>query len=565
MPRDNETNWDGFPLTRIWRIFIKLPHVFLSNLFNQTITMLIKRISVCPLFVLLPARILFLLVLTGLFCMPLPLQASGPVNGTQASPAKSPGESFLANGPGESSLAFRLERHVSTLAADSMEGRGLGTEGKILAKRYIAEQFRLSGIKPLGDDFLQHLSLRVGVARVPATNVVGYLEGSDPVLKDEFIVIGAHYDHLGYNYQDGERILYPGADDNASGTAAVIELARHFAQDRDAIGRSIVFVAFDGEESGLLGARRFLEENGLIDPEKIKLMFSLDMVGMYEANRGVSLLGIGTLDGGRTVAERLARQQGLSIRRTTRETPGRTDSEPFGRLGIPSVHVFTGLKSPYHKPEDTFDLLDYAGMARITVFLKALVSEFSLLPSLEPSRYFASLKNPRGVRFETGLLAILGGTSHVFPDEYYSANFAFAFGAGLFLEMQVGRKISIQPEVLYDFNASKAIAGTYRRHSITVPVNLNYNLVGGPGEFGRFYPFAGGYYRHSFAGNDGEFDLDFENLHPAGEWGLNFGIGLEVMGIRLAYTFRTGLSDISAAPERITRTRGHYMTMGWRL
>jgi hypothetical protein len=196
------------------------------------------------------------------------------------------------------SLAARLEAHVATLAADSMEGRGLGTDGKVLAKRYIAEQFRLAGIEPLGEDFLHHLDLRVGVARVPATNVVGFLEGSDPALKDEYIVLGAHYDHLGYDYREGELVLFPGADDNASGTAAVIELARHFAQNRDAVGRSIVFVAFDGEESGLLGARKFVEDIKEIGTEQIKLMFSLDMVGMYAANRGVNLLGMGTVDGG---------------------------------------------------------------------------------------------------------------------------------------------------------------------------------------------------------------------------------------------------------------------------
>ena len=504
----------------------------------------INRIPMRLLTDLLPVRQCLLLVLPVIFLLPtLPVQG---------------------NGFEEPSLASRLETHVAVLSADSMEGRGLGTEGKILAKRYIAEQFRQAGIKPMGEDFLHHLRLRVGLAWVPAANVVGFLPGSDPALKDEYIVLGAHYDHLGYTYRDDERVVYPGADDNASGTAAVIELARHFAQNREAIGRSIVFIAFDGEESGLLGARKFVEDEGPADTLQIRLMFSLDMVGMYAANRGVHLLGMGTLDEGPAIADKLASGMGVSVRRMGSEIPSRTDTQPFGARGIPSVHVFTGSKSPYHKPEDTYDLLDYEGMARVMTFLMALVSDLSFRPSLEPSRYFASLQNPRGVRFIPGFVAHIGTSNHVFPDEYFSANSAFAFGAGLFMELQVGQKFSLQPEVLYDLNASKAIGGTYRRHSVTLPVNLNYNLVGGPREFFRMYPFVGGYYRHSFSGSDGELDLDLGDLHPAGEWGLNFGFGIEAMGIRLAYTWRTGLSDISSTPERPTRMNGSYLSLGFR-
>lgn len=505
------------------------------------------------------------LLLLCMFLLPVSGRADSGLRSTAADDARTQADLARTQAGNDlTSLAARLEAHLATLTADSMEGRGLGTDGKILAKRYIAEQFRLAGIEPLGEDFLQHLDLRVGVARVPATNVVGYLEGSDPVLKDEYIVLGAHYDHLGYDYRDGERVLFPGADDNASGTAAVIELARHFAQNRDAIGRSIVFIAFDGEESGLLGARKFVEDNGTIGTEQIKLMFSLDMVGMYEANRGVSLLGMGTLHGGSDLAQRLASAQGVSIRRMTKDLPIRTDTGPFGELGIPSVHVFTGTNSPYHRPEDTYDLLDYEGMARITTYLKALVSEMSLQPELQPSRRFVAMQNPRRVYFDAGFIAHLGGAKHVFPDEYYKARPVFAFATGLYLEMHVGRRLSVQPEVLYDFNGSKSPAGTYRRHSVTIPVNLNYKLVSGPGGFFRLFPFAGGYYRHSFSGKDGELDFDFDGLHPAGEWGLNFGAGLEVMRVRAAYTWRVGLSDISAVPERPAMTRGHYLTMGFR-
>ncbi|MFP4064736.1 MAG: hypothetical protein ACLFS0_04415 [Bacteroidales bacterium] len=91
-----------------------------------------------------------------------------------------------------SSLTGILKNHVVILSSDTMEGRGLGTEGKILAKNYIAGEFRSIGLQPVGNGYFQQMDLRIGLARVPGTNVIGYLEGSDPELRDEFIVLGAH-------------------------------------------------------------------------------------------------------------------------------------------------------------------------------------------------------------------------------------------------------------------------------------------------------------------------------------------------------------------------------------
>ena len=106
------------------------------------------------------------------------------------------------------SLSDKLKNHVAVLAADSMEGRGLGTEGKILAKHYIAGEFQSAGVQPVGNTYFQHLDLRIGLARVPGANVVGYLEGSNPKLRDEFIILGAHYDHLGYVRENGGKVIF---------------------------------------------------------------------------------------------------------------------------------------------------------------------------------------------------------------------------------------------------------------------------------------------------------------------------------------------------------------------
>lgn len=464
----------------------------------------------------------------------------------------------------EPSLADRLQKHVAILSSDSLEGRGLGTAGKILARDYIADHFRSFGLQPVNEDYFQHLDLRIGLARVPGTNVIGYLPGSDTALGGEYIVLGAHYDHLGYEYRNGERVIYPGADDNASGTAVMIEMARYFSENKEILGRSIIFIAFDAEESGLIGAQRFIGDNEVFDKESIKAMFSLDMVGMYEDNNGLNLLGIGTLEGGHDLARDVAEAEDIRLQRTTHDIEPRTDTRPFGNVGIPSIAAFTGRKSPYHKPEDTHDLLDYDGMARITGYLQALVTEMSMLPELFPSKRFARLQRPYALRFNAGVLGHIGSTHHVYPDEFFRARNVFAFSTGLFVQMHVGPKVSLQPEILYDYNGSQSAKGTYRRHSITIPVNLNVYIAGDPGGMIRAYPIAGGYFRLNMAGKDGDANLDFGTQHPGHEWGVNAGFGLEIMKVHVAYTWRRGLTNISPENDGRVFDIGRYLRIGYR-
>lgn len=468
-----------------------------------------------------------------------------------------------AQDAGNARLPGRLKEHVATLASDSLEGRGLGTEGKVMAKQYIAGRFGDAGLLAFHDDYFQHFDLRIGLARVPGTNVVGYLRGNDPVLRDEYIVVGAHYDHLGYEYSNDRRIIYNGADDNASGVAVVIELAGYFSRNRDLLGRSIIFVAFDAEESGLLGSEIFTGGNEIPDMENIRAMFSLDMVGMYEANSGLHLLGIGTLEGGKELARRVASEQGIRLRDLTSEIPSRTDTWPFGTLGIPSFQAFTGLESPYHQPGDTYDLLDYEGMAGITRYLQALVTEMAAMPELASSRKFKRMQHPLGLRFNTGILANIGSTNHIYPDEFFDANNVFAFSTGLFLKVQAGQIFAVQPEILYDFNGSKSADGTYRRHSLTIPLNLHYYLLSDQRDMVRVFPLAGPWFRYNFAGRDGGEAIDFD-LHPSTEWGISLGFGFEVMRVSMAFTWRRGLTDIPVMPGTSAFHGGRYFTAGLR-
>jgi aminopeptidase YwaD len=487
----------------------------------------------------------------------------------------------------KSALESLLEIHVAVLASDSLEGRGLGTEGKIKAKRYIAVHFREFGLLPIGDDYFQHFDLRFQLVNVPGTNVVGYLPGSDPALKDEYIVIGAHYDHLGYDYEDEEKIIYYGADDNASGTAVLIEMARHFSKNPDAIGRSIIFIAFDAEESGLIGAYSFLneiglserintpcallpapsslKENGALYPEKIRMMFSLDMVGMLKANRSLHLRGIGSLENGEEIAKELATTHNIRVTQTASFIPMFTDTKPFGEAGIPAAHAFTGMKSPYHKPEDTFEKLDYQGMAKITRYLNALITELSKAETLRPSSEFLVRQQPKLFHVKFGVITHLGASFHRYPDEFYRAKSLFAAGFGALFQVQLGKNITAQPELLYDYEGSEFEEGNFRRHSILIPLNLQFSLTDERRDGVRFYPFAGGYFRHSFWGEDFLGGANFKDNYNHQEFGITLGFGLDGAMGHVGYTWRGGLTNISKTGDQKFFFNGNYFTLGFKL
>ncbi len=123
----------------------------------------------------------------------------------------------------------------------------------------------MAGIEPLNGKYLHPFNHREGILNIPGNNVVGVVRGNNPDLKDEYIVLGAHYDHLGWKISGGDTVVYNGADDNASGSASLIEIGRNLAQRKGELGRSVILVAFDGEESGLIGSNHFLNDyHGII-------------------------------------------------------------------------------------------------------------------------------------------------------------------------------------------------------------------------------------------------------------------------------------------------------------
>jgi aminopeptidase YwaD len=471
----------------------------------------------------------------------------------------------------QQSSAVELEKHVTYLASEELQGRGLGTEGALLARQYIKDQFMAAQCKPfVGDDLWQEFQLRMGLAWIPAVNVVGMLEGTDPLLKDEYIVLGAHYDHQGYSLSNGVMTIFPGADDNASGVAAIIELAKYYSLPENRPERSLIFIAFDAEESGLLGAKHFVSELSAEQKSSVKAMFSFDMVGMLSAYKGLDLKGIGALEGGEKLAKKWAQEAEISLKNTSANIEQRTDTAPFAEVGIPSIHVFTGLKSPYHKPEDKADLLDYSGMAKVVDLSALLIKDLANSPSISPTTAFA--KNPEfsGIgasgssKFSLNLLANLGSGHHDYVDNFFKAKPAFSYAAGLGFNFKLSANTHVNMEGLYDYNTSQSAFGTFRRHSLTLPLNLEYGIspVGGF----RAYLFGGAYYRKHLSGKDGDTNLDFDRAYNSDEWGYSLGWGFDIQKFKILFTRRMGITPILSPDFGVkTRAQGTFLTLGYKL
>lgn len=460
-----------------------------------------------------------------------------------------------------------LKKHVRILTADSLEGRGLGTEGAERARNYIINEFREAGIEPFESNYIREFQFRLGVAWLRGQNIIGYIEGSHPALKNEFILIGAHYDHLGYNLSNDEKIIFHGADDNASGVASIIEIGRYFSNNPHLLGRSLIIVAFDAEESGLWGSKYFMI-NPPVKPESIKLMFSLDMVGMYAANKGLDLVGIASFIDGESLAKNLAAKQSVSLRKTSDKIERQTDTAPFGDKGIPAVHVFTGMNSPYHKPEDQWQLLDYEGINLINNYLVQLVEKTSVTSELTPAPSLLVHAGKSQIRKNPppgiGYILNTGAGYHHYKNEFFRANNAFNFSTGIFAELPLSHLFSVQQEILYDFNGSAISEGNFRRHSITLPLNLQFGTSRSGDIPVRFYVLGGAYYRYNFAGKTAGEKMDYVNEYERNEWGYNAGIAMDIFRFTTGFTMRKGLTSITKNGLPEIYDRNAFFTFGYR-
>ena len=239
------------------------------------------------------------------------------------------------------------------------------------------------------------------VTRTPVAtrNVVGVLEGSGPS-SSETVVVGAHYDHLGRggafsgSLMASSQDIHNGADDNASGTAMVLEMVRRLSRRPDLLPRRVVFIAFSGEERGLLGSRHYVEHPPVPLKDTVA-MVNFDMVGRLNGSRELTMIGTGTSPGEEDVVKALGASAGLKIKTVAGMTDGfgGSDHQSFYEKGIPVLFGFTGVHADYHRPTDDTARINFAGMARIADYAELLLLDLLRRPE-RPA--FAKLAEPAG-------------------------------------------------------------------------------------------------------------------------------------------------------------------------
>lgn len=273
----------------------------------------------------------------------------------------------------------RIRADVRYLADDARQGRGVGTVGLDSAGAYLARRFQDAGLEPGGTDgYFQPFALDPSAPALahagitvdgPVRNVVGILAGRGP-LAAETVVLGAHYDHLGLGGMgsldpDSAGIVHNGADDNASGTAALLETARILAHRPGANRRTLVFVAFTAEELGLMGSEHYARHPAPPD-RPTYAMINFDMVGRLGQDSLV-VIGTGSAAEWTSLLAGVNGDHGLSVS-VVSDPWGRSDHSSFYARRIPVIHLFTNTHTDYHRTTDDWDKIDVPGIARVAEF-----------------------------------------------------------------------------------------------------------------------------------------------------------------------------------------------------
>ncbi|MBQ4222401.1 MAG: M20/M25/M40 family metallo-hydrolase [Prevotella sp.] len=288
-----------------------------------------------------------------------------------------------------------MRQAVEYLASQELGGRFPATAGDTLASEYIAGQLRQLKLKPIVKEKKNkgyYHDFTYGKTEKRTThNIMAVLPGKDKRLRNEYIVVSSHYDHLGMGGKDsGSRRpdtlgVHPGADDNASGDAVVLQLARHFKK----VGspRSIIFAFFGAEEQGLVGSKLFLEWMKQEEPKRINLphdrkgivaVVNLDMVGRMRDN-AMSVSGTGTSSSFKETVEQIAEQSNLHVT-CIPDGYGPSDHASFVAVDIPVLFLTTGGHMEYHTPADVPSTLNYDGMQQTLDFSKELIARIAAMP-----------------------------------------------------------------------------------------------------------------------------------------------------------------------------------------
>ncbi|MDH5297238.1 MAG: M28 family peptidase, partial [Nitrospirota bacterium] len=281
-----------------------------------------------------------------------------------------------------------LSSNLGFLASDDLEGRATGSAGEIKAGNFIADRFKSEGLAAAGENgsYFQSFTFKpktaaqihgtgdsatLGMAlvkEITGRNVIGFMDNGAATT----VVIGAHYDHLGWGDENslwaGEKAIHNGADDNASGVSVLIDLASSLKGKYT--HNNYLFMAFSGEEKGLWGSNYFCK-NPTIDLGKVNYMLNMDMVGRLNAEKTLAINGVGTSPAWMKILPEI-KVDGIQIV-TTESGVGPSDHTSFYLHDIPVLHFFTGQHEDYHKPTDDIEKINFEGMRSVEGFIMDVI------------------------------------------------------------------------------------------------------------------------------------------------------------------------------------------------
>ena len=393
----------------------------------------------------------------------------------------------------ESITSAELQRHVAALADDTFEGREAGSRGGRAAGLYIVQQLQQYGLPGAAKKSYYQ---RFGAY----SNILAVLEGSDPELKNQYLVVGAHYDHVGYGTRRNSYgpigYIHNGADDNGSGVSGLLEVAQAFARTGSRPKRSILFCFWDGEEKGLYGSKHWLD-HPTVPLEQVSLAFNADMIGRLQKKK-LEVLGIRTAPGLRRLVTLANDDPGLALAFNW-ELKENSDHYPFVQKRIPVVMFHSGLHSDYHRPSDDVEKIDTAGMQQTSRLLFRFLDRAADEPQLGKYRKQAQSETPWMSQVLDRPIAPAPGRLGVTWDEKQategkiivtkiSPNSAGA-KAGLklgdrileFAGLKVGSTLELRTSVLASKNPVELLVD---RTGSTEPVKLSLELAGTPVRLG---------------------------------------------------------------------------------
>ncbi|MHB1195957.1 MAG: M20/M25/M40 family metallo-hydrolase [Lutibacter sp.] len=376
-----------------------------------------------------------------------------------------------------------MKADIAYLASNELEGRLIGSKGEKLASEYISDRYKNLGLSGIGhtDSYLQAFEVKPKInphsmikdtATIIGHNIVGFLNNK----AEKTVIIGAHYDHLGYGEMGGslyagkEKQIHNGADDNASGVAAMLAIAER-VKAKKLKTYNYLFLAFSGEEEGLWGSNYF-SKNPTINLNKVAFMINMDMVGRLDEEKRIAIHGSGTAPVWDSVIDTIKVPE-FKIKKHESGV-GPSDHTSFYLQDLPVLHFFTGQHENYHKPSDDAELINYAGLDLIVDYIEELLT----IMNDKPAPLFSKTKDESA---ETPSFKVTLG---VIPDYLYNeAGMRIdgvnegkpAFNAGL-IKGDIVKKLG-DLEIIDMMSYMQALGKFEKGQTITITIERDGKLI----------------------------------------------------------------------------------------